>query len=69
MQKPDKIYLHNPSLFYALGQTTQVGTIRECFVANQLAVGHCVEYSPKSGVFRVDGRITFEVGGRNKPFE
>lgn len=69
MQKPDKIYLHNPNLFYALGQTIQVGTIRECFVANQLAVGHCVEYSPKSGDFRIDGRITFEVGGRDKPFD
>ena len=69
LQKPDKIYLHNPNLFYALGQRFQIGTIRECFVVNQLSVSHSVEYGKSQGDFRVDGRVTFEVGGQDKTFD
>ena len=68
MQKPDKIYLHNPNLFYAMGQENKVGSIRESFVVNQLLVSHRVEYAKKQGDFLIDGRITFEVGGRGKTF-
>lgn len=70
MQKPDKIYLHNPNLFYALGQQNKIGTIRECFVVNQLtAASHTVEYGKAQGDFRIDGKITFEVGGQDKTFD
>lgn len=69
LQKPDKIYLHNPNMFYALGQRRQIGTIRECFVVNQLSVNHTVEYGKANGDFRIDGRITFEVGGKDKTFD
>ena len=70
MQKPDKIYLHNPNLFYALGQQSKIGTIRECFVVNQLfAAGHTVEYGKTQGDFRIDGNMTFEVGGQDKTFD
>jgi predicted AAA+ superfamily ATPase len=69
LQKPDKIYLHNPNLFFAFGQQNQIGTIRECFVVNQLSVGHGVEYSKQQGDFRIDGRITIEVGGHDKTFD
>ena len=69
LQKPDKIYLHNPNLFYALGQQNQIGTIRECFVVNQLAVSHSVEYGKQQGDFLVDRHITFEVGGQDKTFD
>lgn len=69
LQKPDKIYLHNPNMFYALGQRRQIGTIRECFVVNQLSVNHTVEYGKANGDFSIDGRITFEVGGKDKTFD
>ena len=70
MQKPDKIYLHNPNLFYALGQQNKIGTIRECFVVNQLtAASHTVEYGKAQGDFLIDGKITFEVGGQDKTFD
>ncbi len=69
MQKPDKIYLHNPNLFYALGQQGKIGTIRECFVVNQLSSGHTVEYGKAQGDFIVDGKLTFEVGGQDKTFD
>lgn len=68
LQKPDKIYLHNPNLFYALGQRNQIGTIRECFFVNQLSVKHAVEYGKEQGDFKIDGRITIEVGGQDKTF-
>ena len=69
MQKPDKIYLENPNLLYALATTpVKTGTTRECFAVNQLGYGHTVEYGKTQGDFRVDGRLTFEVGGENKSF-
>lgn len=69
MQKPDKIYLHNTNILYALCQQSNIGTIRECFVVNQLSVNHTVEYGKKTGDFKVDGKITFEVGGHDKSFD
>ena len=69
MQKPDKIYLHNPNMFYALGQRNEIGTIRECFAVNQLSVKHTVEYGKTHGDFRIDGHITVEVGGQDKTFD
>lgn len=69
LQKPDKIYLHNPNLYYALGQRNQIGTIRECFVVNQLAVKHSVEYGKVQGDFRIGRDITVEVGGQNMTFD
>jgi predicted AAA+ superfamily ATPase len=69
MQKPDKIYLNNPNLLYALaGSQVNIGTIRECFAVNQLTQRHKVEYGRKEGDFKVDGHWTFEVGGENKSF-
>lgn len=69
LQKPDKIYLHNPNMFYALGYGEKIGTIRECFVVNQLSVNHTVEYGKDQGDFVVDGKTTIEVGGPDKSFE
>lgn len=51
---------------YALnGIMTDVGNMRETFVYNQLAKNHDVLYSMDSDFF-VDGKYTFEVGGKNK---
>lgn len=70
MQKPDKIYLDNPNLLYALaGSQVNIGTIRECFAVNQLKQRHKVEYGRKQGDFKVDNRWTFEVGGENKSYD
>jgi predicted AAA+ superfamily ATPase len=69
MQKPDKIYVHNPNILCALSSQLNIGTLRECFVVNQLSTRHTVEYGKEQGDFKVDGKITFEVGGRDKSFE
>ena len=66
MQKPDKIYMENGNLLYALSLSgVEAGTLRETFFVNQLAYGHQVEYS-KRGDFLLDGTYTVEVGGQNK---
>lgn len=70
LQKPDKIFLENTNLLYALSiSDVQIGTVRETFVVNQLMYTHRVEYGKKYGDFKVDGKWIFEVGGANKTFE
>ena len=71
LQKPDKMYLDNSNLLYALcPQRPEIGTVRETFFANQLAsAGHKVEYAGyKKGDFRIDRTIVVEVGGEDKGF-
>ena len=68
MQKPDKIYVQNPNILCALASKLNVGTLRECFVVNQLLVDHTVEYGKTQGDFLIDGKITIEVGGQDKSF-
>ena len=66
MAKPDKIYLNNSNLLYALQPNlVNSGTIRETFFHNQLSVKHKVEL-PKNGDFIVDDKYVFEIGGRGK---
>lgn len=70
MQKPDKIYLDNPNMIYALASNpVKIGTVRETFAVNQLKYGHTVEHGKQTGDFRIDGKIIFEVGGADKTFK
>jgi hypothetical protein len=69
MQKPDKIYVHNPNMLCALSSNLNIGTRRECFVVNQLSVGHTVEYGKTQGDFLIDGKVIVEVGGQDKSFD
>lgn len=68
MQRPDKIYIHNTNILYALSEETKIGTARECFVVNQLAAHHTVEYGKDNGDFKIDGKWIMEVGGHDKSF-
>lgn len=66
LQKPDKVLLENTNLIYALaGEAVQKGSVRETFFANQLKASHKIQY-PEKGDFLVDGRFTFELGGKSK---
>ena len=66
LQKPEKIYLENSNLAYALAENnTDIGNMRETFFLNQLSYNHAVEYS-NSGDFLVDKKFLFEIGGRSK---
>ncbi len=68
LAKPDKIFLNNSNLMYALSANIQIGTVREVFFNNQLAATNEVNY-PKQGDFLVNHKYLFEVGGRKKSFE
>lgn len=64
--KVDKVYLDNPNLIYTLGtQNVEIGTVRETFFYNQTRTLLPVTASPISD-FLIDGKYTFEVGGRKK---
>ncbi|MEH0152680.1 AAA family ATPase [Limibacter armeniacum] len=66
LQKPDKIYLENTNLMYALKDLPDIGNIRETFFMNQLQnAGHSVR-SSESTDFLVDQEFSFEIGGRSK---
>ena len=66
MGKPEKIYLNNSNLLYALQPgLVNEGTIRETFFQNQVSALHKVEIPP-NGDFIVDDQYVFEVGGRYK---
>jgi len=66
LTKPEKIYLQNPNLFYALSTfNPNPGSIRESFVLSHLAPRYVVDY-PGKGDFLIEKEITFEVGGANK---
>lgn len=69
LSKPDKVYLENPNIMYALAPTkVEVGTLRETFAVGCLSESHNVEYGKTQGDFKVDAKYTFEIGGRNKDF-
>jgi len=68
LTKPDKIYLNNPNLMYALSPQADAGTMRETFFLNQ--VGNIAEVNyPSKGDFLVSHRYLFEVGGKSKTFD
>ena len=77
LAKPDKIFLDNTNLLYALApQNTELGTVRETFLLNQLSyLTESGEFLPpairlpKRGDFvylHQNDRFVFEVGGANK---
>ena len=69
LTKPDKIYMENTNLMYALApMKVEVGTLRETFAICALSDAHSVEYGKAQGDFKVDAKYTFEIGGRNKTF-
>lgn len=65
LQKPDKIFLENTNLSYALHPVPDKGNLRETFLLGQLINAGFEVFEPRSGDFLVDG-ITIEVGGKNK---
>ena len=66
LQKPDKIFLDNPNLFYSLNpDMANPGSIRETFALNQLLVKHEVALH-ESADFTVDNKYIIEIGGKNK---
>jgi predicted AAA+ superfamily ATPase len=69
LEKPEKIYLNNTNLIYALGEEKRIdkGNTRETFFANILSSFYEIKTAER-GDFLVDSKYTFEVGGKNKGF-
>lgn len=65
LQKPEKIYLENTNLAYALGNHADIGNLRETFLLNQLINAGLVVHAPLEGDFITKG-WHIEVGGKNK---
>lgn len=65
LQKPDKIFLENTNLAYALQEKPDIGNISKTFVLNQLFNAGLRVSSPTEGDFVIDG-LTIEVGGKGK---
>lgn len=52
----------------ALGNKTEIGTLRETFFANQVReIGQL--HMPEEGDFLLDEQYVFEVGGKGKGFQ
>lgn len=67
LQKPDKIYLENSNLAYALKSIPDIGNLRETFLMNQLFNSGLEVRLPKTGDFYLpDLDLYIEVGGKNK---
>lgn len=66
LNKPDKIWLHNTNLMFAIsGENLEIGTIRETFFMQNLAHNHELSL-PGKGDILVDNTYLFEIGGKNK---
>ncbi|MBI2472119.1 MAG: ATP-binding protein [Planctomycetes bacterium] len=69
LEKPEKIYLNNSNLTYAISGNipVNIGTIRETFILNIASAAYKVS-TPNQGDFLIDDKYIFEVGGKNKNF-
>jgi len=66
LTKPEKLYLNNSNLMYALAQENiNIGNVRETFFVNQFKGLHEINLST-SADFIIDQTYTFEIGGKNK---
>lgn len=66
MNKPEKIFLNNANLMYALNDSRiNSGTLRETFILNQIMDIYSITSSGK-GDFVIDREYTLEVGGSGK---
>jgi len=65
--KPEKLYLNNTNLSYALCLEPEIGTVREGFF-NQLQEQYSLT-TTKKGDFIVNDKFTFEIRGEGKSFK
>ena len=66
LTKPEKLFVRNTNLMYAYGdEKVDVGARRETFFVNQVSISHELTLANRAD-FIVDGRYTFEVGGKSK---
>ncbi len=67
MEKPDRIYLGDPNIAFALAASGEpdLGSLRETFFCRMVSARHSLASGGRAD-FLVDGKMTIEVGGKNK---
>jgi len=76
MSKPEKLFMQNTNISYALTSKIDTGSARESFFVNQIKSYYNSEikliddtiFSSQVGDFLVNDKYIFEVGGKNKSF-
>lgn len=76
LSKPEKLYMQNTNISYALTSEIDIGSARESFFVNQIKNYYASKnqfldesiFTSKKGDFLVNNQFTFEVGGKNKGF-
>ncbi len=66
--KPDKIYLNNTNLHYAYCNNSNIGTVREVFIASMLSQNHKIQ-TAKKGDLLVNEKYILEIGGKKKGYK
>lgn len=66
LNKPDKIWMHNTNLMYAIsGEQVDTGNLRETYFIQSMPSDYRISI-PEKGDFVVNNNYVFEIGGRNK---
>jgi hypothetical protein len=68
LSKPEKIFLDNTNLLYALTASPNIGNVRETCFVNQMAAKHAITTSEK-GDFKIGDKYIFEIGGKSKTYD
>ncbi len=76
MAKPEKLFMQNSNISYALTSSIDKGSARESFFVNQIKNSNYSQlklyddtiFSSNIGDFLVENRYIFEIGGKNKSF-
>jgi len=76
MSKPEKLFMQNTNISYALTNQIDMGSARESFFVNQIKNYYNAEtkliddtiFSSNKGDFLVNNKFIFEIGGKNKNF-
>lgn len=76
MSKPEKLFMQNTNISYALTNEIDIGSARESFFVNQIKNFYNAQtkliddtiFSSNKGDFLVNNKFTFEIGGKNKSF-
>jgi len=77
LSKPEKLFMQNTNITYALTNNIDIGSARESFFVNQVKnyFGSKTQfldtaiYTANKGDFLIDEKYTFEIGGKNKSFK
>lgn len=76
LAKPEKLFMQNTNISFAITSNIEIGSAREAFFVNQIKNYYNAQtklidntiFISKQGDFLVDDTYTFEVGGKNKSF-